>query len=136
MKTFREQQQMFAHNIASLIGNVGDYPEIRHFESGKVKARFSIAIYAGKDKPAEWFDCEAWGFSAERVAQRVSKGSRVAIAGALKQERWEDAQTGARRSRVVVVAQSVEVIEKAAKSASQSAANDNSSNADYDDIPL
>ena len=101
---------MFSHNTVRLTGNLGADPEVRHFESGSMKAQFSLAVYAGKDRPSEWFDCEAWGKTAERVAQMARKGYRVAIAGSLKQERWQ-AQDGANRSKVVVNAESFDILQ-------------------------
>ncbi|MEL7224032.1 MAG: single-stranded DNA-binding protein [Cyanobacteria bacterium J06576_12] len=102
---------MFAHNQVSLIGNLGGDPEIRHFESGKVKARFSLAVHAGKDRPSEWFDVEAWNQTAKRVGQMLAKGSRVALSGSLKLERWQT-DAGQNRSKVVVNAENIEVISK------------------------
>ena len=103
---------MFANNQASLTGNLGRDPEIRHFESGKSLAQFSIAVSTGRDKPADWFDIECWNKSAERAVQRLSKGSRVVVTGSLRQERWQDRQTGAQRSKVVLNAESIEIIER------------------------
>lgn len=102
---------MFAHNQVALIGNVGSDPEIRTFESGKTKARFSIAVHAGKDRPSEWFDIECWNHVATRVAENVAKGTRVSLAGSLKQERWQNAE-GQNRTKVVVNAENIELIAK------------------------
>ena len=128
---------MFANNQVSLTGNLGDFPEIRYFESGKSKASFRIAVSTGKDKSPDWFDVECWNESAERVMQRLSKGSRVVVSGSLKQERWQDSKSGARRSKVVLNAEAIEIIERAPQQAVQQqpqqlAAPDY---ADYDNIP-
>ena len=120
---------MYANNIVSLVGNLGRDPEIRYFESGNAKCDFSIAVSAGKDKPSDWLDIQAWGKSAERAAERLRKGSRVAVVGSLKQERWTDRTTGAQRSKVVVNAQSIEII---AKAESQQSASDDT----YEDAPF
>jgi len=129
---------MFANNQASLTGNLGRDPEIRYFESGKSLAQFSIAVSTGRDKPADWFDVECWNKAAERAMQRLSKGSRVVVSGSLRQERWQDRQTGAQRSKVVLNAESVEIIERAPQQAVQQqpeqlAAPDYSG---YDNIPF
>ena len=125
---------MFASNQASLTGNLGDFPEIRYFESGKSKASFRIAVSAGKDKSPDWFEVECWNQSAERAMQRLSKGSRVVVTGSLKQERWQDRQTGTQRSKVVLNAEAIEIIERSpqeptSKQPQQLAAPD------YDNIP-
>ena len=128
---------MFANNQVSLTGNLGDFPEIRYFESGKSKASFRIAVSTGKDKSPDWFDIECWNKSAERAMQRLSKGSRIIVSGSLKQERWQDRQTGVQRSKVVLNAESIEIIERApqeptSKQPEQPAAPDYSG---YDNIP-
>ena len=120
---------MYGNNITTLTGHLGRDPELRWFESGKAKCQFSIAVSTGKDKPSDWFDVVAWGQSAERAADRLRKGSRVVVVGSLKQERWTDRTTGAQRSKVVVTAQSIEIIEKAT---SQEPASDNT----YEDAPF
>lgn len=102
---------MFAHNQVSLIGNLGGDPEIRNFDSGKCKASFSVAVYAGKDRSSEWFDIEAWNHTAKCVQQMLSKGSRVALSGSLKLERWQT-QNGQNRSKVVVNAENIEPVAK------------------------
>ena len=121
---------MFGNNISTLTGNLGRDPEIRYFESGKAKAEFSIAVSTGKDKPADWFDVQVWGQSAERAAKLLRKGSRIVAIGSLKQERWQDRSTNANRSKVVLNAASVEVIAKAPSSEPNSESTDG-----YNDIP-
>ena len=128
---------MFSHNQTSLTGNLGDSPEVRYFESGRSKASFRIAVSTGKDKSPDWFDVECWNQSAERAMQRLSKGSRVVVSGSLKQERWQDRQSGTQRSKVVLNAESIEIIERAPQQQPQQqpqqlAAPDY---ATYDDIP-
>ena len=108
---------MFGNNVSTLTGNLGRDPEVRYFESGKAKCEFSIAVSVGKDKPADWFDVCAWGASAERAQKLLSKGSRVVVIGSLKQERWADQESGAQRSKVVLNAQSIELIAKPATQA-------------------
>ena len=92
---------MYAHNTASLTGNLGADPELRWFDSGKAKAQFTLAVRTGKDKPADWFEIQAWGQTAERAAELLKKGSRVVVSGSLRQERWQDKETQTNRSKVV-----------------------------------
>ena len=101
---------MFSSNFTTLTGNLGSDPELRYFQSGKAICNFSLAASAGKDKPADWFDVQVWGASADRAAKLLRKGSRVVVIGSLKQERWQDKQSGNQRSKVVVNAESIEVI--------------------------
>lgn len=126
---------MFANNQTSITGNLGGDPEIRYFESGKSKASFRIAVSAGKDRSPDWFEVECWNASAERVMQRLSKGSRAVVSGSLKQECWLDSQSGAQRSKVVISAESIEIIERAPQQPASQPGAAASTGETYHDIP-
>lgn len=85
-------------NVVNLVGRVGQDPDVKYFESGKVKATFSLAVDRGKGKNPDWFSIEAWGKTAEVVAQYVTKGKQLAIEGSLKIDFWQDRTTKADRS--------------------------------------
>ena len=87
-------------NSVSLIGRLTADPETRYFESGKVVAKFSIAVNRTKDE-ADFFEIEAWEKTAEVVSQYCKKGSQVGISGSLVQERWKDKTTDTNRSKVL-----------------------------------
>ncbi len=77
-------------NKVQLIGNVGNAPEVRHLESGKKVASFSLAtneIYKNskgeKVQNTQWHNIVAWGNTAEIVEQYVGKGKEIAIEGKL-----------------------------------------------------
>ena len=74
-------------NTLTVVGNVGDDPELRFTNSGTALAKFSLAVYAGKDKDSAWFDVTVWGQLAENVAESVTKGQRVMVLGRLEQQR-------------------------------------------------
>lgn len=128
-------------------GNLTRDPE--EFANG-AGVKFSIASnesYFSKkdDKRVEYvsyFDITVWGKAGEPVMKFLSKGSKVAIDGRLKQERWE--KDGQRQSKLVIVAQSVEFItpkggERAASSdipADDFASGSSAGPADDDDIPF
>lgn len=93
-------------NDVTLTGRLTRDPEIKVLTSGKSVAKFSIAVSSGKDKegkdrPANFFDCDAWEKTAEIIGKYLKKGSQVAINGRLNQQRWETAE-GGKRSKVVV----------------------------------
>lgn len=93
-----------------LIGNLIRKPEIRYTPNGKPIAEFSVAIndvyrpHEGAEPVEEtsFFDCKAFGKLAELLQQYTDKGSRLYLAGSLKQDRWEDRQTGQKRSKVIL----------------------------------
>ena len=92
-------------NVVALVGCLGRDPETKYFDSGTVVTKFSIAVNRPKKdgvQEADWFDCEAWGKTAEFATNYIKKGNRVSIVGKLKQEKWEDRTTGDKRSKVVI----------------------------------
>lgn len=91
-----------------LTGNVVRDPE----QHGEGPVKFAVA-FNGRKKDrmtGEWvddpsfFDVICWE---RELAAGLSKGEAVTLAGKLKQERWEDKQTGQNRSKVVLVADTV-----------------------------
>jgi single-strand DNA-binding protein len=48
---------------------------------------------------------QVWGLSAENVGKLVRKGQEVFVEGALRQDHWEDKQTGQNRSKLYVKAE-------------------------------
>lgn len=99
-------------NNVILVGRLTAHPETRHFESGKICATFNLALNRpSKDKDVtDFFQCKAWGKSAEIVAEYARKGHRLGVIGTLEQERWQD-DNGNTRSKVIVNAQNVRLIE-------------------------
>lgn len=86
-------------NSVVIVGRLGQDPEIKYFESGSVKARFSIAVdrnFSKENKITDWFNIEVWGKQAEFVGEWVKKGSMVAVTGQLELSRWTD-QAGNQR---------------------------------------
>ena len=83
-------------NQVQLIGNVGNDPEIKTFDSGK-KAIFVIAtdeVYYNdkqeKIKDTQWHNVVAWGKTAEIVERYVTKGKEIALAGKLSHRSYDD----------------------------------------------
>ena len=67
---------------------------------------FSIAFNARRadgEDVAHFFDCKAFGKTAENLTKYFQKGSKVIVEGRLAQERWES-KDGNARSKVVIVA--------------------------------
>ena len=90
-------------NVVHLIGRVGRDPEIKYFDSGKVKCTLTIAVNRiKKDETPDWFDLELWDKVAEIAANYVKKGSQIGIKGSLKIETWNDRNSGANRSKPII----------------------------------
>lgn len=78
-------------NSVILVGRAGKDPEMRYFESGRVKTTFSVAVNRPtKEKETDWFDIEIWGRQAEIAGEYVRKGSLIGIEGRLDFSKWTD----------------------------------------------
>ncbi len=80
-------------NSVVIVGRLGQDPEIKYFESGSVKARFSVAVdrnFSKENKITDWFSIEVWGRKAEFVGEWVKKGTMVSITGVLEVNRYND----------------------------------------------
>ncbi|NCO74934.1 MAG: single-stranded DNA-binding protein [Cyanobacteria bacterium] len=91
-------------NIVHLVGRTGTDPEIRYFDSGKVKCRLTLAVNRmnkKEDKP-DWFELEIWGKTAEVAANYAKKGTLIGIQGSLKIDTWSDRNSGEKRSKPVI----------------------------------
>ncbi len=95
-------------NQVILMGRLTRDPETRTTPSGKSVTSFSIAVdRVGQDDQADFFDVTAWEKTGELVQQYLSKGRRVLVQGRLRQDSWDDKETGKKRSRVEVTATDV-----------------------------
>lgn len=92
-------------NQVILMGRLTRDPEVRTTASGKNVTSFSLAVdRGGQDDQADFFDVTAWEKTGELVAQYLSKGRRALVQGRLRQDSWDDKETGKKRTRVEVVA--------------------------------
>jgi len=92
-------------NIVTLVGRVGGDPDIKYFDSGKVVCKLTLAVRRrsrNSDQP-DWFELELWGKTAEFAKNYAHKGKQIAVKGSLKFDTWSDRQTGANRSKPVIL---------------------------------
>ncbi len=95
-------------NQVIIMGRLTRDPEMRTTPTGKTVTSFSLAVdRQGSDDTADFFDITAWEKLGELVNQYLSKGRRCLVQGRLRQESWDDKETGKKRSRVAVVASDV-----------------------------
>ena len=91
-----------------LLGRLTRDPEQRTTASGKNVVSFSIAVdRQSQDDQADFFNITAWDKLGDLVMQYLSKGRRVLVQGRLRQDSWEDKDTGKRQSRIEVTASDV-----------------------------
>ena len=95
-------------NQVILMGRLTRDPEQRTTTSGKTIASFSIAVdRGGESDTADFFEVTAWEKLGELVIQYLAKGRRVLVQGRLRQDSWDDKETGKKRSRIEVTATDV-----------------------------
>ena len=95
-------------NQVILMGRLTRDPETRSTTTGKTVTSFSLAVdRQTQDDQADFFDVTAWEKTGELVQQYLSKGRRVLVQGRLRQDSWDDKETGKKRSKVEVVATDV-----------------------------
>ena len=104
-------------NRVTLVGRLTRDPELKHLSSGSAVLEMGLAVNGRKqdaggqwvDKP-NFFDVKVYGNQAEFLSQYLQKGRRVGIDGRLDWRSWE-AQDGTKRSKVDVVAQTVQFLD-------------------------
>lgn len=115
-------------NQVILMGRLTRDPEQRTTAGGKTIASFSIAVDRGGDSDAaDFFEITAWEKLGELVVQYLAKGRRVLVQGRLRQDSWDDKETGKKRSRVEVTATDVTFLDGPSDNAGSSAPRGDSS---------
>lgn len=112
-------------NVIVINGRLTKDAEKRVMTSGTAIVNFSIANGYRKKSGEEWkdetnfFEVVYMGKGAEAVFQYLTKGRQVSIDGELRQNRWE--QDGQNKSKVVILARSVQLLAEPKQEASQGA---------------
>lgn len=90
-------------NSVVVVGRTGQDPEMKYFESGKVKTTFSIAVsrWTKNGDVTDWFNIELWDKNAEVAGEYLKKGRLVAIDGRLALSKWKDSD-GNPRERAII----------------------------------
>ena len=98
-------------NLVVLRGNLTRDPELKSTSGGTQVCKFGLAVNEGygEKKKAHFFDLTAFGKVAENLAKFKKKGEEVLISGRLDHQTWE-AKDGSKRSKIEVIAFSVEFI--------------------------
>ena len=101
-------------NNYSVIGRMTRDLDERAFaytSHGKARLNISIAVNDGygDNQYTSYFDVVVWGKTAENIKPYLGKGKQICINGRLRQDRW-DGNDGAKHSRVVIVAETVQLL--------------------------
>jgi len=112
---------MASFNKVVLVGNLTRDPELRYTPKGTAIAKIGLAVNrvwtneAGEKKEEVTFvDVDVFGRTAENVGQYMRKGRPILIEGRLKLDQWDDKQTGQKKSKLGVVAETVQFLGSAA----------------------
>ncbi|MDF5728860.1 MAG: single-stranded DNA-binding protein [Rhizonema sp. PD38] len=99
-------------NVVTLIGRVGNDPDMKYFESGSIKCRLTLAVNrrSRDGEQTDWFNLEIWGKTAQVAGDYVKKGKQIAVKGSLKFDTWSDRTTGANRSSPVILVEQLELL--------------------------
>lgn len=99
-------------NKVFLIGNLTKDPELRPVEKGEKStsvANFTVAVNrhfkrkdGTADKETTYVDCELWDTGAENFKKLCGLGDPVALEGSLKLDKWEDKESGGKRSKLKI----------------------------------
>lgn len=103
---------MASVNKVFLMGNLTRDVELRYTKQGKPIAEMTVALNRrnGEREEVSYVDVAVWGKTAENCNRYIGKGSCVHVEGYLRQERWEDRQTGQARSKLRVIAEAIQFI--------------------------
>jgi single-strand DNA-binding protein len=87
-------------NYGSFAGRLGGDAETRTTPSGKQVLAFSVGVTTGfgQNKSTLWVACSMWGERGTKLAQYLTKGLPVAVAGEVSLRTYKDKQGEARGS--------------------------------------
>ena len=97
-------------NSVQLIGNLGNDPQVKHLDSGRIVANLSIATsdkYKNKEgekiEETQWHDLVIWGKTAEIAEKYLRKGSKIAVEGKLTHRSFDDKEGNKRYVTEILV---------------------------------
>ena len=108
-------------NMVTLSGNITRDAELHKTSAtGTAVLDFSIAVNDRRhnSQTGEWedhpnfFDITVFGKRAEAIHTWCTKGVKVVIAGKLRQNVWQDKNTGQNRSRVTIIADDIDFMSR------------------------
>ncbi len=103
-------------NRITLIGRVGQAPEVKSFDSGSQKCTFSLATHeriktshGERREETQWHQVVAWGVLSELASKYLKKGDLCALEGKVQYRTYQDAQ-GSTQYRTEIVAKDLQFL--------------------------
>lgn len=133
---------MLELNKVMLIGNLTRDPEYRNTTSGRAVTNMRIAVSRrrfdresgeGPQEETVFVDITAWEKLADFCHNYLTKGGRIFVEGRLRQENWQDRETGANRTKISVVADRVQFADGPKSSGSGSQARQGGEDVDEEE---
>ena len=101
-------------NKVTLIGNLGNDPEVRSTTGGNRVATFSLATSrswndqsGAKQEKTEWHRCVVWNTKGSQLAdiveKYVKKGDKIYVEGRIEYRQWQDKENQTRYSTEIDV---------------------------------
>ena len=110
---------MASLNKVFLLGNLVRDPDLRGLPSGQSVCELRMAVSrryvngSGQETEETCFvDVVVWGKSAKNCKQYLAKGSQVMVEGRLQLDQWEDRNGGGMRSRLRVIAEQIQFMNR------------------------
>lgn len=100
-------------NKVQIMGNVTRDIEVRQTPNGTAVADIGLAINRKSKEGQEettFVDVTLWGRVAEVVGQYSGKGQPLFVEGRLQMDTWEDKESGAKRSKLKVVGENIQLL--------------------------
>jgi single-strand DNA-binding protein len=108
---------MASFNKVILMGNLTRDPELRYTPKGTAIAKIGLAVNRNwtsesgeKKEEVTFVDVDVFGRTAENVGQYMRKGRPILVEGRLRLDQWDDKQTGQKKSKLGVVAETVQFL--------------------------
>lgn len=112
-------------NKVFLMGRLTFDPELRYTPSGSAVTDLRLATsrtWTGKDGERKedtlYIDVTVWERQAENCCQYLKKGSGVHVEGSLKADSWDDKTSGEKRTKIKVIADRVQFLDRKGDSGS------------------
>jgi single-strand DNA-binding protein len=104
-------------NEVTLMGNVTNDPDLRFTPSGSAVLSFGMATNRSYKQGDEWkeeasfHNIVIWGDRAQRLAERIQKGTRLIAKGRLQTRSW-DGNDGKKNYKTEVIADTISLISR------------------------
>lgn len=131
-------------NRVEISGNLARDAELSMTASGTAILEFTVAVNdrrRGADGEwqsyADFLDCKIFGKRAESLQRWMTKGLKVAVFGKLRKHTWEDRETRQTRSRIDIVVDDIDLMQRRGPSVTDDDAQAAAAlGASDDDIPF